>query len=370
MKIGILTYHRALNYGAFLQAFALKSFLESHNHNVTIIDYWPDEHACAYKPLFINPALDSINRIKQTIYNLLRYHKYRKRTCKMDVLRAKYLDIPASPQFKKGQELVNLNYDCVIYGSDQIWWRHSPFPTYPGFDPVFWGEYIPSSSKKIAYAASMGQMDIDSHDKDFIKNALVHFNHISVREEGLRQLLQPLTSKNILTAVDPTLLMGIDFWKKYADAFIPKEKYVLLYNLNPSKAAEQLARKKAQQLNCRYIEITGAVNPLKIGKEYKQTVDAFEFITYIRHAEYVVTTSFHGTAFSIIFEKPFCALGMGNNSSRVSSLLNQLHISQCLIDDHAEPSAIPINYQTVKNILRQIVNPSQKFLLDALENNN
>jgi hypothetical protein len=201
--------------------------------------------------------------------------------------------------FKKGQELVNLNYDCVIYGSDQIWWRHSPFPTYPGFDPVFWGEYIPSSSKKIAYAASMGQIDIDSHDKDFIKNALVHFNHISVREEGLRQLLQPLTSKNILTAVDPTLLMGIDFWKKYADAFIPKEKYVLLYNLNPSKAAEQLARKKAQQLNCRYIEITGAVNPLKIGKEYKQTVDAFEFITYIRHAEYVVTTSFHGTAFSI-----------------------------------------------------------------------
>jgi hypothetical protein len=131
----------------------------------------------------------------------------------MDILRAKYLNLQATPQFKKGEDLADLKYDCVIYGSDQIWWRHSPFPTYPGFDPVFWGEYIPSSSKKIAYAASMGQMDIDSHDKDFIKNALVHFNYISVREEGLRQLLQPLTSKNILTAVDPTLLMGIDFWK-------------------------------------------------------------------------------------------------------------------------------------------------------------
>ena len=93
MKIGILTYHRALNYGAFLQAFALKSFLEAHNHNVTIIDYWPDEHACAYKPLFINPALDSINRIKQTIYNLLRYCQYRKRIAKMNALRAKYLNL-------------------------------------------------------------------------------------------------------------------------------------------------------------------------------------------------------------------------------------------------------------------------------------
>lgn len=367
MKIGILTYHRALNYGAMLQVFALKSFLEAHHHNVDIIDYWPDEHACAYEPLFIDPAINGINRIKQTIYNLLRYPKYKKRISKMNALRAKYLSLPAIPQYKKGQDLMHLEYDCVIYGSDQIWWRHSPFPTYPGLDPVFWGEYIPSSCNKIAYAASMGRMDIDEQDMDFIKKALLHFNHISVREESLRQLLQPLTSKSIRTTVDPTLLMGSDFWKKYADSFIPKEKYVLLYNLNPSRAAEQLARKKAQELNCRYIEITGAVNPLKTGSEYVQTADAFEFITYIRYAEYVVTTSFHGTAFSIIFEKPFCALGLGKNASRVSSLLSQLQLSQYLIDDNSELPTDTINYQTVKQLLQQLTNPSQKFLLDAIK---
>lgn len=367
MKIGILTYHRALNYGAFLQAYALKCHIESLGCKVDMIDYWPKEHEIAYDPYYIQKGQHIVGYIKDFIYNLLRYRRYVTRMQKMQQLREKYLCIPNLPKYRTGAELVHLDYDCIIYGSDQIWWRHSPIASYPGFDAVYWGEYTSPDTPKIAYAASMGRMDLDHIDIKFITQKLNNFRAISVREESLRLALQPLTSTPIYTTVDPTLLVGKSFWNKYANYPTPKEKYVLLYSLLPSKEAEQLARKKAKELHCKYIEITGSVKPLKIGNKYIQTADAFEFISYIRNAEYVVTTSFHGTAFAILFEKQFCALGMGKNSSRVASLLSQLHIIDRLIQEGDDLPKNSIDYTQVNQQLQKLILPSMQYLKDAIQ---
>lgn len=367
MKIGILTYHRALNYGAFLQAYALMRYIENLGHTAEIIDYWPQAHAVAYTPFFVQQGQDTFNRVKDIINNILRFKQYTTRMRKMQQLWEKHLHLSPTPLYSKGEDLAHLDYDCIIYGSDQIWWRHSPIATYPGFDPVFWGAYVPSTCRKIAYAASMGRMDIDERDRAFIKQSLERFDAISVREDSLRELLQPLTDKPIRTSVDPTLLVGREFWEKHAVCETPKEKYVLLYSLIPSSKAEQLARQKAKELHCRYLEITGSVKPLKVGHEYIQTADAFEFISYIHNAEYVVTTSFHGTAFSILFEKQFCALGMGNNSSRVQSLLQQLGISERLIEDSANLPQGSIDYEKIQPQLQQIVQPSRQYLAESQE---
>ena len=367
MTIGILTYHRAINYGAFLQVFALKNFLEQEKHNVEVIDYWPKGHAVAYEPMYISPNKHGFDRIKEWLYNIIRYRRYNKRVKKMQLLQQKYLNInPLFPKYTEGKKLADIQYDCIIYGSDQIWWRHSPIVSYPGFDPTFWGYFVPTTCKKIAYAASMGRMDIDDQDKLFIQKALSNFDAISVREEKLRQLVQSLTKSDVCLAIDPTLLMDKSFWTKYAQFTLIKEKYVLLYHLMPSKQAEQVARKKAKELGCRFIEITGSVRALRFGKDYIQTADAFELISLIMNAEYIVSTSFHGVVFSILFEKQFCAIGMDKNASRVESLLTKLHLEDRIVNHFQQLPSTEINYALVANDLVNLKEQSINFLHSAI----
>lgn len=367
MTIGILTYHRAINYGAFLQVFALKNFLEQEKHIVEVIDYWPKGHAVAYDPMYISSDKHGFDRIKEWLYNIIRCRRYNIRVKKMQSLQQQYLNInPLTPKYTEGKELADIQYDCVIYGSDQIWWRHSPIASYPGFDPAFWGYYVSTSCKKIAYAASMGRLDIDDQDKLFIQKALSNFDAISVREEKLQHLLQLQTKADICLTIDPTLLMDKSFWTKYTQSTPIKEKYVLLYHLMPSKQAEQVARKKAKELGCRFIEITGSVRPLRLGKDYIQTADAFELISLIKNAEYVVSTSFHGVVFSILFEKQFCAIGMEKNASRVESLLTKLNLKERIVNNFHQLPTTEINYKLVNNELVKLKEQSIKFLHSAI----
>ena len=363
MKIGILTYHRALNYGAFLQTLALKFFLEQQGHEAEIIDYMPYNHAKAYYPFYISERMDKRNYGKVTLYNILRLPKYMHRLRKMMRLQHKYLKLDTHIKYTDGEQLSNLNYDCVVYGSDQIWWRHSPIPSYSYFDGVFWGEYINENIKKVTYAPSMGLINLDDEDKQYIKNALKRFSALSVRETTLKDVLQPLTDKSITVVLDPVLLVGKEFWNQYATRRTPKQKYVLLYQVMPSDEAVLFAKKKAKEMNCRYIELTAAVNPLKVGQRYIQTADAFDMISLIKNAEFVVSTSFHGLAFSILFEKQFAVMGMKNNSGRAASLLAQLGLIDKL--DSSNENIID-DYSTIREKLHNIQTQSKNFIMNAL----
>lgn len=131
------------------------------------------------------------------------------------------------------------------------------------------------------------------------------------------------------------------------------------------KLARKVAEKLAEEKNCQLIELTGRVDALKYGKTYVQTANAFEFLSYIRNAESIVSTSFHGVAFSILFEKDFYALGMKNNSGRVASLLRQLDITHRLCEDDVMDST-PIDYNIVNNKLFHLKETSIKYLKHSL----
>ena len=370
MKIGILTFHRALNYGAFLQAFSLKNFLGCLGNKVEIVDYWPRKHSEAYA-LFASSFIRQksfLFAIKYIIHSLLKATRFLKRKEKMKKLWMKYFDLGKKVEFETERSLSAIKYDYLIYGSDQIWWKWNNQPN-GLFDWTYWGDYVSPSIKKVSYAPSMGVIRVNETEKKQIAQRLMNFHAISVRENKLLQLIQPLTPKEICQVIDPVFLTAKETWYKYAVEPKLKKKYVLLFNLMNSADAELVAREMSKNLQCELIEITSSIHPLEINKNVYQTLDAFEFLGFIKKAEFVVTSSFHGTAFSIIFEKQFYSVGFGNNSGRVSSLLESLNISERLIDGVNMFSTGLINYSDVAPFLNKQIEFSKKFLRENITNN-
>lgn len=360
-KIGILTFHRAINYGAFLQAYALKTHLISQGYDVSIIDYWPRAHENIYKLFTPNWRNHSFKRnIIYPFLCLLGYYRASKRKKKMNSLFYYYFNISILPRYESPESLKTLYLDCIIYGSDQIWWN-SKLPNYKGFDPVYWGEFVDHSIKKITYAPSMGVIDINNKEEQTIKSFLKNFKYISVRESNFKNAITSLTEKEIAVVLDPVFLLSKEQWDKICTP-IHRKKYILYYNLLKSTEADKLVNKLKQELHCGIVEITGKVYPLKMGKRYIQTADAIEFISLIKNADFVVTTSFHGTAFSIIFEKQFYALGMGNNSGRVKSLLEILGIENRLLKDSSNLDNSYLDYSSIRERLQLAISDSKKYL--------
>ena len=140
----------------------------------------------------------------------------------------------------------------------------------------------------------------------------------------------------------------------------------LPYNLLRSEEADNLAEIVAEQMQCDIVEITGSVHPLKFGKRYVQTANAIEFISLIKNAAFVITSSFHGTAFSLIFRKQFYSIGMGKRAGRVESLLEQLGICDRLIKKTDDLPINKIDYTILQSKIQSLVLQSQKYLIDAV----
>ena len=211
-KIGILTFHCAHNYGAVLQCYALQETLKKMGHDVEVIDYRPQYLLSPYAVFNINRIksnnpLKIIKRsIRETILlgvRLKRYYtfyQFIKNKLSLSSRITKY-NIPES-------------YDVYIMGSDQIW---NPKIT-EGFDPVYFGNFNfqKGSKKYISYAASMEANELNNQAKNTYKKFLKNFDSISVRENQLAELLQPLSEKNIETVLDPTLLADNQIWDNIA----------------------------------------------------------------------------------------------------------------------------------------------------------
>jgi hypothetical protein len=368
MKIGILTYHRAHNYGALLQAYALRSFLEKIGHNVEFVDYWPDYHKEEYKILSIKVIkkyswLGRVKFLTGFIIGFSRIIKRRNGYIRFMKLR---LNLTDKTKFNKATE-IDSSYDVIIYGSDQIWRKQKLFSC-QGFDEIYFGSRLKNVQKRISYAASMGEIDLDNNDLAFIKDHLNNFDAISVREENLKETISKIGFNSIL-ALDPVFFLNKNEWSKIAcnKPSIQREKYIFFYQLNNSIEAELLVNNLKNELKCKVVEIQGEVAPFCFGKRYFQTACPEHFLSLIKNAEFVVSTSFHGVAFSVIFEKQFYALGLDNNSGRVQTLLSSLSIGNRYLQnidniDFKEQ----INYSKVKEELNNLINISALFIQNSL----
>lgn len=363
MKIGILTFHCAHNYGAVLQCYALQEVLNQFGHEVEVIDYRPQYLLEAYnifnKKRFISKKYNFLLR-KAIIEALILYTRIKRYKAFNKFIINK---LKLSPPINNKE--IPSNYDIYVMGSDQIW---NPKIT-NGFDDIYFGQFLftKQNQKYITYAASMEAKCLSHQEVEFYKNRLKNFDAISVREKILAELLQPLCTSTIQSVIDPTLLVNSNIWNNIIqEPKIKKKKYVLVYQVRYNQNTIKIARNIAKQIGGVVIEVSSSISLKKIIKS-KQAVSPEEFLGYIKNAAFVITTSFHGTAFSIIFKRPFYCIQLNDgNDTRSSSLLNSLGLSDRMISINENPKPDSIKYENVYKLLNNIRKQSFSFLKDSI----
>lgn len=369
MKIGILTYHRAHNYGAVLQAYALKTYLTDLGHTVKFIDYWPISHEKIYRlwntDLYRNKSC--VIKMKLFISFLLLFFKKIKRINRFNAFIRSYLGVGKIIRHRLLAPDIDLDVDLLVYGSDQIWRNWITKQQYIGFDPTYFGYNVDSSIPKIAYAASMGIINYNDEELIFLKEAIHNFSTVLVRERLLSNLLKNFDCKADIVC-DPVFLLSKHKW----NSILPQERYLLdeyvvYYRLLPSVKAEKLAVDIAKRNNCKLLVITASVAFTRNRNE-KQTLSPLEFIQMIRDAKVVIATSFHGTAFSLIFEKQFYTLGLGTNSDRVLTLLKNVALEDRYIQDFNSIKYNDIDYTETNNKIVNMLHESKRLLNKAINN--
>jgi polysaccharide pyruvyl transferase WcaK-like protein len=360
VKIGIITFQRAHNYGAALQAYALMTTLKRYGHEVEFIDYWPDYRKGMYDLINFSflkdPSTGLLFKLKKLVTVFLKLPRNVPRNRKFNQFFQKELDLAINSKYTKGEKIVD-DCDLYVFGSDQIWRYNQLFLFQKGFDAVYWGKYPVTAKRKIAYAASMGVMEMDEDKRKFVKEHLQNFSAISVRENYLKEFISSLSEIPVSQVLDPVFLLEKHDWQKLSclNKTPPKEKYILFYHLLFSAEALKLVDRLAKHYSLTIIEIGGI--------KKRSFAGPIGFVNLISQADFVVSTSFHGAAFSIIFQKQFYALGMKKNSGRVQSLLASLAIPDRLVDKAEQVDLDEIiNYEEVACKLDAQKRESLEFL--------
>lgn len=361
MKIATITFHRALNYGAVLQTYALQEILQNMGNEVEVIDYRSEFIEKHYKRKQFREIL-SIRQI--AIIILLNGYSI---SCREDFegFVKNCIKTSGKKWEKENISLANKEYDMFVTGSDQVWNYNTA-----GFDTTYFLDFVFDEKKKNSYAASIGVEHIPEEYKEKYKKLLCDYNHISVREEQAREELTKLLDRNdIKTVLDPTLLLKYDKWKKLEKKIDVPEKYVLVYLLAENRRIFNFAKKLAKKNNCKIIYINDRLFK-KMGVENKRHVTPEQWLYLFRNASYVVTNSFHGTAFSIIFKKTFWTNylpGSSNVNSRITSLLSKLNLKDRIIDDGAGINDTEIEYTKVEALLDKEIKNSLQYIENMIK---
>ena len=278
MKIGIVTiYESATNYGSFLQAYALQTVLERLGHEVYLIQNVPTWQTAKKCVMRINPKREFFLRMLKTI---------------------EFIKDMSAFRLVKKEKLGSMDFDCLIYGSDEIWNLENPYFR----DGLFWGEYA-DDIPKIAYAISVGALEEKTLDKyKHLTLRLSSFDNIFVRDDRTHDIVSELVQKSPEYVCDPTLLLPLSHMEK--DINLPKDKYLFVYTYGVDKNIEDKITAFAKKMNLKIVSACFwhkwadkviECSPLKLSK-------------LIAGAEYVFTSTFHGAIFTLLNHKRCCIL--------------------------------------------------------------
>lgn len=365
MNIGIITYHRAENFGSALQAYALNRYLRklSSEYNVETIDYYNEIQENMYRIFQPNNSLMNIVR---NMHSLLYYKALRKKKILFDNFI--HDEIPLSD--KIGCDTIRLKeyskkYDICICGSDQIWNLHCADQ-----DDNYLLSFVSDNITKVSYAPSLGISTFSDEENSIFKKYLYSFKFLSVREESGAKYLENILKRPIETVADPVFLLTKEEWSKIAKTTI-KEKYILCYFIGDSKGLRDFAHKVQKETGYKAIVILKNLRDIKFGFKSFFDVGPSEFIGLIKNAEYVITTSFHAVAFSIIFSKKFWVF-TGDSSkpnSRITHICGIFNLNSRILNSETWNTCLydtPIDYEFMNEKMEKYKHHSAKFLEDNI----
>lgn len=364
MKVGVITFHSAHNYGASLQTWALQKVLKNLNTEPCVIHYHPD----IIDRLYVAPKQDTIKKKMKYLFK----KKYRSRV-KMQMLKNKKYSrfirhsFKLVGNFRTYEELkdAKLGLDAYITGSDQVWNSDHT----DGFDPAYLLDFAEPGAKKISYAASVGREYVLPQFRDQFQNCLTSFTAISVREESAKPAIEALTDKPVEVVLDPTLLLSREEYESLKKPGQFKGRYILVYMMEANKELVKFANRLSVAIGLPIIQRKPpTVFRNELGSYYTDT--AAEFLSEIENAEYVLTNSFHATVFSLIYEKPFISMLHTSTGARTSDLLKSVGLEEHILyqpEDFHDIHQFDIkDKESLRKRIQELQKTSYEFLHRAL----
>lgn len=375
-KVGILTFHWADDYGAMLQAYALKTKISSMGHDCSLIPYAPNKFVGRYWILPYEPyegkggklSIKSFGRGKSRFkYNIKHFCEYSSRRKAMRKFRNKYL---ISQKAIKHSAKIHLDeYSAVFVGSDQVW---NPKLTI-GFDEAYSGVIDHGKCRVVSYGASFGSGRLDEKYSTDFSNLLNQFDSISVREKSAIDYINEF-GREADCVLDPTLLLTTGEWTSVA-ATSDESGYILIYDTAPIEKLQRYAQKLSQETGKRVIRISSILmrTAMKVeGFDFRPSVGPDAFLRLFMNADYVVTNSFHGTAMSVIFNKKFLVYGFKERSARMIDFLESIGLSDRFVEEAKEENLIyqDIDWDKINSRIEELRKDSLAFLTKNIELSN
>lgn len=342
-SIGILTMHKVLNYGSTLQAWATLKVLKNMGYEAKLIDYlYPNkEHVKSNDNLIL-----LIIRFLRNLY--LGFPLKKKRNSFDSFWRSNYL-LTHTYSDSRGLKETPPLFDEYVVGSDQVWNIN-----YIKDDNTFFLDFVPKDKEKLSYASSIPLKCLSEEKKKSIAYYLNGFKAISVREKGGFDFIRSFYKGNLQICVDPTLLLNKDDYQsfileskfKYDKPFLLV--YILNYAFDPYPYVNRLIEKVSLELGLSVICLDFSSKQrlnVKNKIHLHDSVGPNEFLWLFSHASFVITTSFHGTAFSINFNVPFYSIinNVENGDDRMISLIRQCGLNQRIIKKDTPIESITID---------------------------
>lgn len=369
-RVGIVTYIRSANYGSALQAFALQEYVSSLGYDASLID-WLDMSSWRNRAeRYMHIASQLLWAVKAPRASLsLRLHTGHSHAQARGKREAFASFESRCLRFAGGDYARPGAFDAFICGSDQVWSL-----SMPGLHRTFFLRFAPPA-KRIAYAPSFGADSVPPHNRRILSKYLSGMAHISVRERSGVRIVKEATGRDVSCVLDPVLLAGEGFWRDRIalPTCDSKEPYVLAYLLSDNEPACELTKRYAESRGARLVWVESGVLPPD-GAE-TVTPDPIEFVSFVAGASSVVTDSFHGLAFSLLFRRPFTIINRAYESNsaqstRIESLLelafgqkgSASSLVRMQIDDAADA-----DWQSIGACLEIERVKSGRYLASALE---
>ncbi|MGD6794157.1 polysaccharide pyruvyl transferase family protein [Metabacillus indicus] len=344
-KVGIITFHRAINYGAVLQVFALQEKLKEIGVEPYVLDYRNTKLEQHHKPM----RLSMSRGIKNFLIFLMFSRNYNKKYIAFREFSKKYLNVSETYYNINDLENADSKYDKYITGSDQVWnYKISDL------DEAYFLTFTKDNSKKNSYAASFGVKSIPEDKSQEYYGLLKGFNSLLVREKQGAQIVNKLLNKDVNVVLDPTLLVTKDKWLEFAKDTV-NEKYILVYAFGGSNNIMEFAKNLANEKGYKIIVISSTYKTSSINVQYVKSAGPEQFLGLFKNAQFVITNSFHGTVFSINLNKQFFTEFLPNSvgtNSRMEDVLELFDLKdRQLLNSNTDVAENLIDYEEVNRIL-------------------
>lgn len=379
-KVGIVTYQDiADGKGRFLQAYALYSAIIKLGYNAEIINYFPitkkTEKAGLQQKIIrvmMNPRRLP-GYVAKLQYDLM-IKRYNKQFIEKRKKYESFIEdnIKITKKKYRGYESLlesQFDYDVYVCGSDQIW-----NPYFQGTDPAYYLKFA-SQSKRIAYAPSLGTIQIDNQRKQILKENIKEIPFVSVREESGAKLIASLIGRNVKNVVDPTFLLPKEWWGDFAGETTPDKPYVLTFLFDNSRYPRRVAKEIAQKYGYDVICIPDSYADMFFSSHKEIAIGPERFVNLFKNASIICTQSFHGTVLSLIYNRPFYVFDRETKAyvsgvfSRINDLLKSVGLeNRILKSGQAIPEDnLQIDYTRVNDILEIKSRESLEYLKNSLD---